>query len=80
MDKISCEPILLAEDNDDDVLITKRAWKKSDCLRLSGFRILYASAARACTSNPRRYHVLRIKFRNPPIFASLPAEIAAANL
>ena len=28
MDKISCEPILLAEDNDDDVLITKRAWKK----------------------------------------------------
>ena len=28
MDKISCEPILLAEDNDDDVLITRRAWKK----------------------------------------------------
>ena len=28
MDKISCESILLAEDNANDVLITRRAWKK----------------------------------------------------
>jgi len=28
MDKVPCDPILLAEDNSDDVLITRRAWKK----------------------------------------------------
>ena len=28
MDNVPCGPILLVEDNEDDVLITRRAWKK----------------------------------------------------